>query len=89
MDIPCCTYFYHCSPCGVRQDLLCFFSLCLCYHWIILFIGVYEVCLWGVYWVSFFLFQVQEVDGHKLVQICNPWVNKVDWNGPWLDMSLK
>jgi hypothetical protein len=96
MDTPCCklewfvcTYCYHCSPCGVPQDLLCSSSLCLCYHWIIFFIGVYEVCLWGVYWISFLLFQVQEVDGHKLVQICNPWVNEVERNGPWLEMFLK
>ncbi len=31
--------------------------------------------------------QVREVDGHKLVQIRNPWANEVEWNGPWSDMS--
>ncbi|XP_047260771.1 calpain-type cysteine protease DEK1-like, partial [Capsicum annuum] len=31
--------------------------------------------------------QVREVDGHKLVQIRNPWANKVEWNGPWSDPS--
>ncbi len=59
MDTPCCRLeWFDCRPCGVPQDLLCSSSLCLCYHWIIFFIGVYEVCLWGVYWVSFLLFQV-------------------------------
>jgi hypothetical protein len=33
------------------------------------------------------LLQVREVDGHKLVQIRNPWANEVEWNGPWSDMS--
>lgn len=32
-------------------------------------------------------FQVREVDGHKLVQIRNPWANEVEWNGPWSDSS--
>jgi len=27
------------------------------------------------------------VDGHKLVQIRNPWANEVEWNGPWSDSS--
>ncbi|OMP09116.1 hypothetical protein COLO4_05794 [Corchorus olitorius] len=31
--------------------------------------------------------QVREVDGHKLVQIRNPWANEVEWNGPWSDSS--
>lgn len=31
--------------------------------------------------------QVREVDGHKLVQIRNPWANEVEWNGPWSDLS--
>jgi hypothetical protein len=30
---------------------------------------------------------VREVDGHKLVQIRNPWANEVEWNGPWSDSS--
>ncbi|KAF3668074.1 hypothetical protein FXO37_09704 [Capsicum annuum] len=29
-----------------------------------------------------FISQVREVDGHKLVQIQNPWENEVEWNGP-------
>ncbi|PHT29141.1 Calpain-type cysteine protease DEK1 [Capsicum baccatum] len=29
-----------------------------------------------------FISQVREVDGHKLVQIRNPWANEVEWNGP-------
>jgi hypothetical protein len=33
------------------------------------------------------VFQVREVDGHKLVQIRNPWANEVEWNGPWSDAS--
>jgi len=93
MDTPCgrlkwfvCTFFCHFRPCGVPQALLCSSSLCLCYHWIIYFIGVFVVCQWGVYWV---LFQVQEIDGHKFVQICNPWVNEVEWNGPWLDLFIE
>lgn len=32
-------------------------------------------------------FQVREVDGHKLIQIRNPWANEVEWNGPWADTS--
>ena len=32
-------------------------------------------------------FQIREVDGHKLVQIRNPWANEVEWNGPWSDTS--
>ena len=31
--------------------------------------------------------QVREVDGHKLIQIRNPWANEVEWNGPWADSS--
>lgn len=31
--------------------------------------------------------QVREVDGHKLIQIRNPWANEVEWNGPWSDSS--
>lgn len=27
------------------------------------------------------------MDGHKLVQIRNPWANEVEWNGPWSDTS--
>ena len=38
---------------------------------------------------SYSLFQVREVDGHKLVQIRNPWENEVEWNGPWSDSSPK
>ncbi|KAL6195013.1 hypothetical protein ACLB2K_030635 [Fragaria x ananassa] len=30
---------------------------------------------------------VREVDGHKLIQIRNPWANEVEWNGPWSDSS--
>lgn len=33
------------------------------------------------------LLQVREVDGHRLVQIRNPWANEVEWNGPWSDSS--
>ncbi|KAE8699327.1 hypothetical protein F3Y22_tig00110580pilonHSYRG00092 [Hibiscus syriacus] len=35
------------------------------------------------------LLQVREVDGHKLIQIRNPWANEVEWNGPWSDSSSK
>ncbi|EFJ08518.1 hypothetical protein SELMODRAFT_236021 [Selaginella moellendorffii] len=38
---------------------------------------------------AYSLLQVREVDGHKLVQICNPWANEVEWNGPWSDSSLE
>ncbi|PHU01653.1 hypothetical protein BC332_31440 [Capsicum chinense] len=34
-----------------------------------------------------FIAQVREVDGHKLVQIQNPWADEVEWNGPWFDPS--
>lgn len=34
-----------------------------------------------------FVTQVREVDGHKLIQIRNPWANEVEWNGPWSDSS--
>ena len=27
------------------------------------------------------------MDGHKLIQIRNPWANEVEWNGPWSDTS--
>lgn len=27
------------------------------------------------------------MDGHRLVQIRNPWANEVEWNGPWSDSS--
>lgn len=33
------------------------------------------------------MIQVREVDGHKLIQIRNPWANEVEWNGPWSDTS--
>ncbi|XP_021595094.1 calpain-type cysteine protease DEK1 isoform X3 [Manihot esculenta] len=36
---------------------------------------------------AYSLLQVREVDGHKLVQIHNPWANEVEWNGPWSDSS--
>lgn len=36
---------------------------------------------------AYSLLQVREVDGHKLVQIRNPWANEVEWNGPWSDAS--
>ncbi|KAJ7531630.1 hypothetical protein O6H91_14G051800 [Diphasiastrum complanatum] len=36
---------------------------------------------------AYSVLQVREVDGHKLVQICNPWANEVEWNGPWSDLS--
>lgn len=36
---------------------------------------------------AYSLLQVREVDGHKLVQIRNPWANEVEWNGPWSDFS--
>ncbi|XP_022729421.1 calpain-type cysteine protease DEK1 isoform X1 [Durio zibethinus] len=38
---------------------------------------------------AYSLLQVKEVDGHKLVQIRNPWANEVEWNGPWSDSSLE
>lgn len=36
---------------------------------------------------AYSILQVREVDGHKLVQIRNPWANEVEWNGPWSDAS--
>ncbi|ERN17768.1 calpain-type cysteine protease DEK1 [Amborella trichopoda] len=36
---------------------------------------------------AYSVLQVREVDGHKLVQIRNPWANEVEWNGPWSDSS--
>lgn len=36
---------------------------------------------------AYSVMQVKEVDGHKLVQIRNPWANEVEWNGPWSDSS--
>ncbi|PHT61484.1 hypothetical protein T459_34677 [Capsicum annuum] len=36
---------------------------------------------------AYSILQVREVDGHKLVQIWNPWANEVEWNGPWSDPS--
>ncbi|CAN0887743.1 Calpain-type cysteine protease DEK1 [Linum grandiflorum] len=36
---------------------------------------------------AYSLLQVREVDGHKLVQIRNPWASEVEWNGPWSDAS--
>ncbi|KAH9329441.1 hypothetical protein KI387_001549 [Taxus chinensis] len=36
---------------------------------------------------AYSLLQVREVDGHKMVQIRNPWANEVEWNGPWSDSS--
>ncbi|KAE8684909.1 hypothetical protein F3Y22_tig00111105pilonHSYRG00694 [Hibiscus syriacus] len=35
------------------------------------------------------LLQIKEVDGHKLIQIRNPWANEVEWNGLWSDSSSK
>lgn len=36
---------------------------------------------------AYSILQVREVDGHKLVQIRNPWANEVEWNGQWSDSS--
>ncbi|EPS66151.1 phytocalpain [Genlisea aurea] len=36
---------------------------------------------------AYSILQVREVDGHKLVQIRNPWANEVEWNGSWSDSS--
>ncbi|XP_078428400.1 calpain-type cysteine protease family [Wolffia australiana] len=36
---------------------------------------------------AYSLLQIREVDGHKLIQIRNPWANEVEWNGPWSDSS--
>ncbi|XP_072998652.1 calpain-type cysteine protease ADL1 [Typha latifolia] len=36
---------------------------------------------------AYSILQVREVDGHRLVQIRNPWANEVEWNGPWSDSS--
>ncbi|KAG8387378.1 hypothetical protein BUALT_Bualt02G0015100 [Buddleja alternifolia] len=36
---------------------------------------------------AYSILQVREIDGHKLVQIRNPWANEVEWNGPWSDSS--
>lgn len=36
---------------------------------------------------AYSLLQVREVDGHKLLQIRNPWASEVEWNGPWSDSS--
>ncbi|XP_052185448.1 calpain-type cysteine protease DEK1 [Diospyros lotus] len=38
---------------------------------------------------AYSLLQVREVDGHKLVQIRNPWANEVEWNGAWSDSSIE
>ena len=55
-------------------------------------VDVSFVCLnfWqSPFYVDTFIlyFQIREVDGHKLVQIRNPWANEVEWNGPWSDSS--
>ncbi|CAA6673108.1 unnamed protein product [Spirodela intermedia] len=36
---------------------------------------------------AYSLLQIRDVDGHKLLQIRNPWANEVEWNGPWSDSS--
>ncbi|XP_010552284.1 PREDICTED: calpain-type cysteine protease DEK1 [Tarenaya hassleriana] len=36
---------------------------------------------------AYSVLQVREIDGHKLVQIRNPWANEVEWNGAWSDSS--
>ncbi|KAI4386305.1 hypothetical protein MLD38_004246 [Melastoma candidum] len=36
---------------------------------------------------AYSVLQVREVDGHKLVQVRNPWANEVEWNGPWSDSA--
>ncbi|CAM8889204.1 unnamed protein product [Rhodiola kirilowii] len=36
---------------------------------------------------AYSILQVREVDGHKLIQIRNPWASEVEWNGPWSDSS--
>ncbi|KAL8170914.1 hypothetical protein V2J09_022718 [Rumex salicifolius] len=36
---------------------------------------------------AYSILQVREIDGHKLVQIRNPWANEVEWNGQWSDSS--
>ncbi|KAI3924358.1 hypothetical protein MKW98_032559 [Papaver atlanticum] len=36
---------------------------------------------------AYAVLQVRDVDGHKLVQVRNPWANEVEWNGPWSDSS--
>ncbi|KAJ4808103.1 Calpain protease [Rhynchospora pubera] len=36
---------------------------------------------------AYSILQIREIDGHKLVQIRNPWANEVEWNGPWSDSS--
>ncbi|GBG77348.1 hypothetical protein CBR_g23680 [Chara braunii] len=36
---------------------------------------------------AYSLLQVREVDGHKLLQMRNPWGNSVEWSGPWSDSS--
>uniref|UniRef100_A0A7N1A3N3 Protein DEFECTIVE KERNEL 1 n=1 Tax=Kalanchoe fedtschenkoi TaxID=63787 RepID=A0A7N1A3N3_KALFE len=36
---------------------------------------------------AYSILQVREVDGHKLIQIRNPWATEVEWNGPWSDSS--
>lgn len=36
---------------------------------------------------AYSILQVREIDGHRLVQIRNPWANEVEWNGPWSDSS--
>lgn len=38
---------------------------------------------------AYSVLQVREVDGHKLIQVRNPWANEVEWNGPWSDLSTE
>lgn len=53
----------------------------------------FPTVLWASYFLLLYFFlmkilvQVREVDGHKLVQVRNPWANEVEWNGPWSDSS--
>eukprot|EP00850_Spirogloea_muscicola_P009608 SM000054S18094 [mRNA] locus=s54:393511:404012:+ [translate_table: standard] len=36
---------------------------------------------------AYSLLSVVEVDGHRLLQIRNPWGDEVEWNGAWCDSS--
>lgn len=36
---------------------------------------------------AYSILDVTEIDGHKLIQMRNPWGNKTEWKGAWGDQS--